>query len=1138
MSVTATENAAPARAQNSFLLHLALSAISVAQPLYSVTGTTLNFFVAWRMTSAEFILCILLVYIAPPLVTWLLVRLGYLLHRHLGRGLLFLALWFYLSLTCLMAARQLARSLTFAPGNQATLGICVLLLIVSACLAALLLARPKIRGFVRFFAVTTVVFPAAIMLHAHDLGVIRLSEVPPAEKITTADRPNVILIIYDELPVTTILDANGLIDRNKFPNFYQFAQGATWFADARSASAHTEAAVPAILAGRMRKHEVPATYRSYPENIFHRLGPSYNVLDLQFATDLNPAKPLGWQTEAPDGRERLGRIALDIAIIFGHVVAPPQLAADLPRIDLQHNRFGEDAHRSPHGIRHHEKFVAALAGAEQPLLAIYHTVYPHNRWSHYPSGRDYPDSRWGDYLSLTNRKDAKLGDDNVRVMHDYSAHLLQSMHADKLLGDLLAQIRANGQYDHSIVVVVADHGVSLWPGERPRAPSEFRLPDVQAIPLIIKLPGQTRAGISLDPVHTVDIYPTILDYLGVTIPESLQGKSLIKIIRDAAPAETVKSTPHRDDPTLKRRLEWFGEGTSMADLYGLGKFSRYMGRRVDELQFTRLPDAAVHLFDTRFNRAGPQLSLRIDAQINGGAQSGETRNILVALGDRICGATQTTDLEVSGAANSFTLVVAEECVDLLNKGIRVFIVGAEGQLAEVPVEGEPPTAVATIDRTLAGLAELIGSLQRAGEAGQGRAELGALRERGVAVPELFVRDGRLATLWGDVVLTRNGQNWVVDLYAPPKDVCKAIYLGANTIPGVARIAASASARDETNIPVTAAQADLACSNTESDIVRIITAEARAPVDRSPLPVPIDQLLAQLAEFIGALEKASASAEGRKTLPALRQLGVAVPAGFARNGELAWPWGEATLARSGREWILDLYSAPKEVCKAIYLGANTIPGVARIAASALARDETNIPVTAVQADLACSNTESDIVRIIAAEARARVDRAPPPASIDQLLAQLAAFIGALEKAPASAEGRITLPALRQLGVAVPAGFAKNGELAWPWGETILTRSGREWILDLYSAPKEVCKAIQLAANEIPAIGRIATSHSAKDELVIPVTAERAEAACSNRESGVIRIITTDTSMARLSMARLALDKLAAVWRRLKRTFGDN
>jgi hypothetical protein len=70
---------------------------------------------------------------------------------------------------------------------------------------------------------------------------------------------------------------------------------------------------------------------------------------------------------------------------------------------------------------------------------------------------------------------------------------------------------------------------------------------------------------------------------------------------------------------------------------------------------------------------------------------------------------------VSGVANSFTLVVAEECVDLLNKGIRVFVVGSEGQLAEIPVEGEPPTAVATIDRTLAGLAELSEACTRSAE---------------------------------------------------------------------------------------------------------------------------------------------------------------------------------------------------------------------------------------------------------------------------------------------------------------------------------------------------------------------------------------------------------------------------------------
>jgi hypothetical protein len=44
------------------------------------------------------------------------------------------------------------------------------------------------------------------------------------------------------------------------------------------------------------------------------------------------------------------------------------------------------------GTRHHEKFIAALGQAKQPFLAVYHNIYPHNAWNHYPSGRPYPDS--------------------------------------------------------------------------------------------------------------------------------------------------------------------------------------------------------------------------------------------------------------------------------------------------------------------------------------------------------------------------------------------------------------------------------------------------------------------------------------------------------------------------------------------------------------------------------------------------------------------------------------------------------------------------------------------------------------------------------------------------------------------------
>ena len=52
--------------RGSFLLHVALSAIALAQPFYSVAGIDLNFFVAWRMNGLEFAAWILLIYAAPP----------------------------------------------------------------------------------------------------------------------------------------------------------------------------------------------------------------------------------------------------------------------------------------------------------------------------------------------------------------------------------------------------------------------------------------------------------------------------------------------------------------------------------------------------------------------------------------------------------------------------------------------------------------------------------------------------------------------------------------------------------------------------------------------------------------------------------------------------------------------------------------------------------------------------------------------------------------------------------------------------------------------------------------------------------------------------------------------------------------
>ena len=40
-------------------------------------------------------------------------------------------------------------------------------------------------------------------------------------------------------------------------------------------------------------------------------------------------------------------------------------------------------------------------------------------------------------------------------------HLLQAMYTDRLVGGILGELKAAGLYDESLVMVVADHGVSF-----------------------------------------------------------------------------------------------------------------------------------------------------------------------------------------------------------------------------------------------------------------------------------------------------------------------------------------------------------------------------------------------------------------------------------------------------------------------------------------------------------------------------------------------------------------------------------------------------------------------------------------------------------------------------------------------------
>jgi arylsulfatase A-like enzyme/Tfp pilus assembly protein PilF len=99
---------------------------------------------------------------------------------------------------------------------------------------------------------------------------------------------------------------------------------------------------------------------------------------------------------------------------------------------------------------------------------------------------------------------------------------------DNQVGRLLSALESAGRLDNTIVVVVADHGESL--GEHQEQQHGFFIYDAALrIPLIIAGPGFPARVVS-DQVRIVDVLPTIVERLGIPVPDRVQGTSLLGLI--------------------------------------------------------------------------------------------------------------------------------------------------------------------------------------------------------------------------------------------------------------------------------------------------------------------------------------------------------------------------------------------------------------------------------------------------------------------------------------------------------------------------------------------------------------------------------------------------------------------------------
>ncbi len=282
---------------------------------------------------------------------------------------------------------------------------------------------------------------------------IELAEGPVSRE---GPRPNIFIFTIDSLRRDYLAPYNQAVSFT--PEITRFAQESTVFENAFTRYGGTGLSEPAIWSGAMLLHK-------------------------QYITPFAPMNALEKLVNAEGYQKFLSRDS-----ILDELLTPSPSIVDLdPRGNTMTLDFAQTLDRLQDQLKHGK--------SNQPIFVY---TQPQNV-----------------HISVIQRERASVPDGEAYPGF-YAPYASRLKRIDAAFGKFIEFLKARNLYDHSIIVLTADHGDSLGEGGR-WGHSYTLFPEILRIPLIVHLPKDLRAGVSCDPAavaFSTDITPTLYYLLG------------------------------------------------------------------------------------------------------------------------------------------------------------------------------------------------------------------------------------------------------------------------------------------------------------------------------------------------------------------------------------------------------------------------------------------------------------------------------------------------------------------------------------------------------------------------------------------------------------------------------------------------